>query len=50
MSLKVEPCAFPGLSRARYTSPHAAFADLGGDLIRAEPGADFERHELSGLI
>ena len=27
---------------------HAAFADLGGDGIRAEPGTDFERHRLLG--
>ena len=29
--------------------PHAAFADLGGDFVMAEPGTDFERHGLLGL-
>ena len=29
---------------------HAAFADLGGDGIRAESGADFECHGLLGLL
>ncbi len=26
--------------------PHAAFADLGGDGVGAEAGADLERHQL----
>ena len=29
--------------------PHAAFADLGGGFIDAEPGAGTERHLLRGL-
>ena len=30
--------------------PHAALADEGGDIVMAESGADFKRHELLGLI
>ena len=29
---------------------HAAFADLGGDVVMAESGADFECHRLLGLV
>ena len=27
---------------------HPALADQGGDVVMAEPGADFEGHKLSG--
>ena len=29
--------------------PHAAFSDLGGDVVVAESGDDLERHAFMGL-
>ena len=34
------------VSRARYTSPYAARADLGSDLVRAESGASSQSHKM----